>query len=377
MKAVRDFIPMAAPVVGEKECLYAMEAIRSGWISSVGRYVAEFEETFSHYCGAKYGIAVTSGTAALHLALAVLGVGRDDEVILPPITHIACANMVTLTGAKPVLVDCDPTTWCIDPTKLQEKITPRTKAIMVVHLYGHPADMDAILAIADKHGLFVIEDAAEAHGAEYKGRKVGSLGHIGCFSFYANKIITTGEGGMLITNDATLANRARKLRDQAYEKDRRFWHRELGFNYRMTNVQAAIGLAQMERIEEFINIRRKNARLFNELLADLQGITLPPEAPWAKNVYWMYSILVEQDFGMSRDDLMAYLKRKGIDSRPFFFPIHLQPLYEQQFKEERYPVAEELSRKGMNLPSGNELTQEEVQYIAEAIKSAPRGVKEK
>ena len=373
MKSViRDFIPMAVPVLGKKELKYASEAIRSGWISGVGRYVTEFEESFSHYCGVKYGVAVTSGTAALHLALASIGVGPGDEVILPPVTHIACANMITLTGARPVLVDCDPKTWCIDPTKIEEKITPRTKAIMVVHLYGHPADMDPIMEIANKYGLFVIEDAAEAHGAEYKGRKAGSLGHVGCFSFYANKIITTGEGGMLVTNNPKIAEKARKLRDQAYEKERRFWHRELGFNYRMTNVQAAIGLAQMERIDEFVNIRRRNARLFNELLANIPGITLPPEAKWAKNVYWMYSILVEDEFGMSRDELMAFLRSHGIDSRPFFYPIHLQPLYEPQFKGEKYPVAEELSRKGINLPSGNELTEEEVRYIADIIRLASK-----
>jgi perosamine synthetase len=370
---IQTFIPIAMPVLGNKELEYVSEAIRTGWISSQGRYVAEFEELFSHYCGVRYGIAVTSGTAALHLALAVLGIGSGDEVIIPPLTHIACANMVTLTGAKPVLVDCTWDTWGIDPNRVEEKITSRTKAIMVVHLYGHPVDMDPILEIADKYGLYVIEDAAEAHGAEYKGRRVGSLGHIGCFSFYANKIITTGEGGMIVTDDPALAAKARKLRDQAYESERRFWHRELGFNYRMTNVQAAIGVAQMERIDEFINIRRRNARLFNELLGEVTGITLPPEASWAKNVYWMYSILVNDDFGMSRDQLAAYLKEQGIDTRPFFYPIHLQPLYEHQFRGENYPVAEELSKRGMNLPSGNNLTEAQVRRIADAIKSAQGG----
>jgi len=368
----QSFIPMAVPVLGDRELEYVSDAVRSGWISSQGRYVAEFEEAFSHYCGVQYGIAVTSGTTALHLALATLGIGPGDEVIIPPITHIACANMATLAGARPVLVDCSWDTWGIDPTKIEEKITSRTKAIMVVHLYGHPVDMDPILEIADKHGLYVIEDAAEAHGAEYKGRRAGSLGHMGCFSFYANKIVTTGEGGMIVTNDATLAARARKLRDQAYEKERRFWHQELGFNYRMTNVQAAIGVAQMERIDEFINTRRRNAQLFNELLSEVPGLTLPPEAEWAKNVYWMYSLLVGDDFGMDRDQLADYLKSQGIDTRPFFYPIHLQPLYEQLFRGENYPVAEELSKRGINLPSGNELTETQVRRIAEEIKSAQK-----
>jgi perosamine synthetase len=291
-------------------------------------------------------------------------------VIIPAITHIACANMVSLAGARPVLVDCISNTWGMDPTKLEEKITPRTKAIMVVHLYGHAVEMDPALSIAEKYGLAVIEDAAEAHGAEYKGRRTGSLGNIACFSFYANKIITTGEGGILTTNDTSLAAKLRKLRDQAYEKDRRFWHRELGFNYRMTNVQAAIGLAQLERIDQFIGIRRRNAQLFNSLLRGIPGLTLPPEAEWAKNVYWMYSILVDDDFGMSRDDLIAYLKSKNVDSRPFFYPIHLQPLYIQQFKDERYPVAERLAWMGINLPSGNELTEEHIQYIAELIQAS-------
>jgi perosamine synthetase len=366
-------IPMATPIVGERELAYVTDAVRSGWISSQGRYVAKFEEAFSAYCGVQHGVAVTSGTTALHLALAVLGIGPGDEVIIPPITHIAVANAVTLTGARPVLADCDPVTWNIDPLEITKKISPHTKGIVAVHLYGHPADMDPIMDIASSHGLYVVEDAAEAHGAEYKGRCTGGLGHLGCFSFYANKIITTGEGGMIVTDDPILAAKARKLRDQAYEKDRRFWHRELGFNYRMTNVQAAIGLAQMERIDEFVKIRRRNARLYNELLADVEGLRLPPEAEWAKNVYWMYSLLVSNAFGMTRDELMASLKSYGVDSRPFFYPIHQQPLYQRQFEGERYPVAEQLARQGINLPSGNELTETQVCRIADAIRCAQKG----
>jgi len=246
---------------------------------------------------------------------------------------------------------------------------------MVVHLYGHPADTDPILQVAEKHGLYVIEDAAEAHGAEYKGRRAGGLGHVGCFSFYANKIITTGEGGMIVTDDAEIAGRAKKLKDQAYEQERRFWHRELGFNYRMTNLQAAVGVAQMERIDEFINTRRKNAQLLNHLLGQVPGLSLPPEACWAKNVYWMYSLLVDEGFGITRDQLIDCLKGQRIETRPFFYPLHLQPLYEHRFRGESYPVAEELSQKGINLPSGNELTETQIRYIANAIVSLQRGVR--
>lgn len=371
----QPFIPMASPVLGDKELQYVSDAIRSGWISSQGRYVTQFEEAFSAYCGVRYGIAVTSGTTALHLALATLRVGAGDEVILPSITHIATANAVSLVGGHPVLVDCERNTWNMDPAQVEQKVTQRTKAVMVVHLYGHPTDMDPILKVAEKHGLYVIEDAAEAHGAEYKGRRAGGLGHVGCFSFYANKIITTGEGGMIVTDDAEMAGRARKLKDQAYEQERRFWHRDLGFNYRMTNLQAAVGVAQMERIDEFINTRRKNAQLLNALLGQVPGLSLPPEAPWGKNVYWMYSLLVENGFGITRDQLIDGLKAQQIDTRPFFYPLHLQPLYEHRFRGESYPVAEELSQKGINLPSGNELTESQVHYIASAIGSLQRGVR--
>ena len=362
------FIPMAAPVIGRNELEYVTEAVRSGWISSQGSYVTRFEELFSAYCGVRHGVAVTSGTTALHLALATIGVGPGDQVMVPTITHISVANAVTLTGAELILLDCDPYTWTIDPAELRKKITPQTKAIIVVHLYGHPADMDAIMELAAKCGAYVIEDAAEAHGAEYKGRRAGSLGHLGCFSFYANKIITTGEGGMIVTDDGSLAAKARKLRDQAYETERRFWHRELGFNYRLTNVQAAIGVAQMERIDEFVETRRRNAHLYNELLADTRGLGLPPQAEWARNVYWMYSLLVGDGFGMTRDELIASLRSQGVDSRPFFCAIHQQPLYQRQFERDQYPVAERLAQQGINLPSGNELSVVQVRRIANAIR---------
>lgn len=364
---------MAGPVLGERELAYTSEAIRSGWISSLGRYVTDFEARFSEYCGVHYGIGVSNGTAALHVALASLGVGPGDEVIIPTLTHVACANMVKLTGAKPLLADSEWNTWGVSRSSLEIKITPRTKAIMVVHLYGHPVDMSPILEIAERRSLAVIEDAAEAHGAEYRDRKAGGLGTLGCFSFYANKIITTGEGGMVVTDDPELALRCRKLRDQAYENERRFWHTEMGYNYRLTNVQAAIGVAQLERIEEFIETRRRNARLFNQLLQGVPGVSLPPEADWARNVYWMYSIVIGEAFGMTRDALMDYLRAYNIESRPFFYPVHLQPLYRSHYEGERFPVAEMLSERGLNLPSGNELTEKQVHYIAGVIRSAAKG----
>jgi perosamine synthetase len=370
-RADNPVLRMATPVLKGKELEYVASAVREGWISSQGRFVNEFEKRFSTYCGVAHGVAVSNGTTALHLALAVLNVGPGDEVIIPAITHIAVANAVSLAGARPVLADCDPRTWGLDPASVTSKISPRTKVVIPVHLYGHPVDMGPIMELAEKHGFRVVEDAAEAHGAEYRGRRAGSLGHLGCFSFYANKVITTGEGGMIVTDDEKLAARARSLRDQAYGTgEQRFLHHERGFNYRLTNLQAAIGVAQMDHIDEFIATRRRNAQLANSLLADVPGITLPPEQPWARNVYWMYSILVEKSFPMSRDELGRHLRTQGIDSRPFFHPVHRQPVYETQFAGEHYPVAEALSAQGLNLPSGNELGESDIRRIVDGIKSA-------
>lgn len=365
-------IPVCEPSLGKKELENVIECVKSTWISSKGKFIDQFESSFSRYCGAKYGVATTSGTTALHLALATLGIENSDEVIIPTFTMIAAANAVTYTGAKPVLVDSEPDTWNIDVNKIEEKVTKKTKAIIVVHTYGHPVDMGPLLDLAEDHELYVVEDAAEAHGAEFKGKKVGTLGDIGCFSFYANKIITTGEGGMLITSNMELAEKARMLRDQAFEKKRRFWHRYVGFNYRLTNLQAAIGLAQIDKIDQFVETRRRNAHLYNSLLKEIEGITLPPEANWAKNVYWMYSILIEASFGVSRDELMRRLEENGIETRHFFYPIHVQPVYHKNYRGEKYPVAEELSQKGINLPSGNTLEKRQIEYVVDSILSARR-----
>lgn len=365
---------MATPVLSERELENVTAAVREGWISSQGRFVSEFEERFARFSGVQHGVAVSNGTVALHLAMAVLKVGPGDEVIIPPVTHVAVANAVTLAGATPVLADADFGTWGLDPAKVAEKITPRTRAIIAVHLYGHPVEMQPLMELARQHNLTVVEDAAEAHGAEAYGKRAGSLGHLACFSFYANKIITTGEGGMIVSDDPALAARARSLRDQAYGTGaQRFQHQELGFNYRFTNVQAAIGVAQMDRADEFVETHRRNARTMNRLLADVPGITLPPEQPWAKNVYWMYSILVEPEFPLSRDALMEYLRTEhGVDSRAAFYPMHRQPAYATVFAGESYPVSEAISDRGINLPSGNELREADLVRIAEGIKAAAR-----
>jgi perosamine synthetase len=364
----RRIIPVCEPTLGGNEIEYVLDCLETNWISSAGKYIPLFEEQFAQKCGAAYGVTCMNGTVALHLALATLGVGPGDEVIIPTFTMIATANAVSYTGAKPVLVDSEMQTWNMDVNQVADKITERTRAIMPMHTYGHPVDMDPLMELADKHGLYVVEDAAEAHGAAYKGRKTGSLGHAGCFSFYANKIITTGEGGMVTTSDPEIARLARNLRDHAFSHERHFWHKYRGYNYRMTNLQAAVGLAQTERFEEFVQARRDHARQYNALLEDVPGLVTPPEAEWATNVYWMYSILVQDEFGLSRDELRARLARRGIETRTFFIPMHLQPIYYETYKGERHPVSEELCRRGLYLPSASSLTPGEITLICEAVK---------
>jgi perosamine synthetase len=368
-------IPVCIPLLGEKELEYVVDCINTNWISSKGKYVEEFEEKFAKYCGCRYGVTTTSGTTALHLALASIGVGKGDEVIIPASTMIATAFAVVYCGATPVLVDAEPETWNIDVKKIEDKITDRTKAIMPVHIYGHPCDMNPIMKLAKERGLYVVEDAAEAHGAEYKGKKAGGIGHVGCFSFYANKIITTGEGGMIVTNDEEIAERAKSLRNLCFPKEKRIYlHSEVGYNYRMTNIQAAIGLAQFERIDELVEMRRRNAHLYNEYLKDVEGITLPVEKEWVKNVYWMYSILIEDEFGLSMANLATELEKKGIETRTFFIPINEQPVFQRMdlFKGEKYPVAEELARKGMYLPSSSGLKAEEIKKVVQGIVEVQR-----
>lgn len=366
-------IPVCEPVLDGNEQQYVQDCLRTNWISSMGKYITAFEEKFAAYCGAKYGIACSSGTTAIHLGLAALGIGRGDEVSIPSFTLIVSANMVILSGARPVLVDVDPKTWCIDPARIEEKITERTKAIMAVHMYGHPCDMDRIGEIARRHRLAVVEDAAEAHGAEYRGRKVGAIGDIGCFSFYSNKTVTTGEGGMVVTNNDALAAKCRLLRNQGFEEPR-FVHRVFGFNYRMTNIQAAIGLGQCERIEDKVSRKREIARIYTDLLKTERGILLPHEEPWAKNVYWMYGIELGDEFGTSKDLVMKELAEKGVETRSFFCPMHLQPVFrgsDPLFPDisGAYPVSEDLWRRGLYLPSGLGITKEQQEEVVAKLLS--------
>ncbi len=367
----RSIIPVCEPTLGGNEMKYVQQAIETNWISSAGRFIRDFEARFAEICGVKYGIACANGTVAMHLAMATLGLEPGDEVIIPTFTMIATANAVTYCGAKPVLADMEPGYWQMDLNHVEAKITPRTKAIVPVHIYGHPTDMDPLMALAEKHGLMVIEDAAEAHGAEYKGRRTGGLGHAAGFSFYGNKIITTGEGGMVTTNDRELAQLAWNLRDHAFSHERHFWHKFVGFNYRMTNLQAAVGLAQVEQLDGFVAARRRNAAEYNCRLHGIPGIRTPAEAPWAKNVYWMYGIMVnEAEYGMNRDALRRVLADHGIETRTFFIPMHCQPVYWQQFKGERYPVAEDLCKRGFYLPSASSLSIDEIEYVTDVIRNA-------
>ncbi len=362
---MKMMIPVAEPSLGKEEEALVLDGLRSGWVSSIGKYIDQFEKAFAKYCGVKYAITTSNGTAALHLALVALDIGPGDEVIVPSMTFVATANAVTYTGAKPVFVDSELETWNIDPEKIKEKINKRTKAIIPVHLYGHPAEMGQIMAIARKYNLVVVEDAAEAHGALYKQKKAGSLGDIACFSFYGNKIITTGEGGMILTNNKVYANKIKMLRDHGVSKRRRYYHPTLGFNYRMTNLQAALGLAQIRKIDSFIDRKREIAKLYEKYLIDLvPEIVLAPEAKWAKNVYWMYSILLPKKGKKNRDFLIKELKKKGVDSRPFFFPIHRLPRYNIG---EHYPNADFLGMSGVNLPSSFGLLEEQIKYISDKI----------
>jgi len=360
-------LPVAEPSLGEKELLYVSECVLTGWVSSAGKFVTRFEEVFADFCGTRYAIATSNGTTALHLALLALGIGPGDEVIVPTLTFIATANAVTYTGARPVFVDSEPETWNIDPGLVEEVVTPDTKAIIPVHLYGHPVDMDPILEIAERHNLFVVEDAAEAHGARYKGRRVGGIGDIGIFSFYGNKIITTGEGGMIVTNRADLAEKMGMLRDHGMSPERRYWHPVLGYNYRMTNIQAALGVAQMEKVDSILAAKQEIAYRYEEGLRNIPGIILPPKAPWAENVYWLYSILIyPQQFGMSRDNLVQILAEQMVDTRPLFPPVHLQPIYDTQ---QSLSIAEQLSKAGLSLPSAATLATSEIDRVVTVIKS--------
>ena len=363
-------IPVSEPLLDEQASRYVAEAVQSGWISSGGRFIDEFEERWAGFCGVRHGVAVCNGTVALEVALDALGLPPGSEVILPSFTIISCVLAVLRAECRPVLVDCEPDTWCLDVAEVEKKITPRTRAIMPVHMYGHMADMAPLLALAEAHGLAVIEDAAQAHGAEYRGRRAGGIGALGCFSFYANKIITTGEGGMVVTDDDALAARLRSLRNLCFRPDRRFFHDELGHNFRMTNLQAAIGLSQVERIEDHVARKRRMARLYTSQLQDLPGLQLPIERPEVKNVYWMYGIVLGAEIHDDAAQLAARLRKDGIETRPFFVGMHEQPALRSRglFANERYPNTERLSKRGLYLPSGLGLTEGDIAQVAQAVR---------
>lgn len=366
-------IPVAQPVLGDRERDNVLSALQDGAISGFfGHYIGQFEQEFADYCGCTHGVAVSSGTAALHVALAAVGVGRNDEVLVATLTNMATFFAVHYLGATPIPIDIEAETLNLDPRLLESKITPRTKAILVVHLFGHPVDMDPVLEIAARFGLAVIEDCAEAHGAEYKGRKVGSLGTIGCFSFYANKIITTGEGGMCTTNDPALAEKIRSLKSLAFGTGNKFMHSAIGYNYRMTNLQAAIGCAQMARIETIVTMKRELAGEYTRLLQGCRELQLPVEKDYARNVYWMYHVVLTGKAAGARAAIMAGLAAAGIETRETFIPYNLQehlPVAAGIGRED-CPLANRVAYSGFYLPSGPVLAAEDIAFVAERLLAA-------
>ncbi len=362
-------IPVFEPVIGDDEIDSVVAALRRGELSGTfGNALTAFENGFAEYCESKYGVAVSNGTTALQIAVAAAGIGPGDEVLVSACTNIATALGVVHNSATPVPVDSENVTWNLNLDLIEDLITPRTKAVIPVHLYGHPVDMDRLMEIAHKHNLIVIEDAAEAHGATIRGRKVGSFGHMSCFSFYANKIITTGEGGMVLTNDEKLAERLRLLRNLGFTTPR-FRHDVAAYNFRMTGYQAAMGVAQLQKIESIISEKRRVAHTYNRYLSDVRGLQLPAELDWARNVYWMYAITIKPDFGLTRDQLAQGLADAGIETRTFFCPMNQQPCLHDLpgFRTEACPIADELWTSGLYLPSTHTLTEQQIQLIAEVI----------
>lgn len=360
---MKNFYPISQPSLTALETEYVTRAVQSGWISSIGEYIEAFEQEFARFVGVEHAIAVSNGTVALHLALVAHGIGRGDEVIVPDLSFIATANAVLACGATPVFADIDPANLCLSPSELEQRLTPRTRAIIPVHLYGHPADMPAINKFAGRHGLIVIEDAAESHGASIGGRAVGSLGHCGAFSFYGNKLLTSGEGGMVTTSDAAFAERCRRLRDHAMSTTRRYWHDEPGYNYRITNLQAAVGCAQLARADELIGGRKQIFEWYYEFLGDHPDITVNRTSPWANPVRWLMCVEIDHLDDARRSDLMYRLKTRGVDTRPYFYAMSDMPY----FKSADTPVAHAVSARGLNLPTYIGLNREDVKFICDIL----------
>jgi perosamine synthetase len=366
-----DFIPVNEPLLNGNEKKYLEECIDTGWISSEGPFVQQFEERMSTAVDRKYGIAVCNGTAALEIAVAALELQPGDEIILPAFTIISCAAAIIRRGCVPVLVDSDPITWNMDASLINTKITAKTKAIMIVHIYGLPVDINPVLELASKYNLKIIEDAAEMHGQTYKGKPCGSFGNISIFSFYSNKHITTGEGGMLLTDDEYLAERCRSLRNLCFKPEKRFVHDELGYNFRMTNLQAALGLAQLERLEEFVARKRLMGKLYTEMLSSIPDLELPlPHVDYSDNIYWVYGMVLKESVTFDAEEMIRRLTKQNIGTRPFFLPMHKQPVFCKMklFQNESYPVAERLAQRGFYVPSGLALTEVQLKQVVKAIR---------
>lgn len=364
--------PVNQPLINGREKELLMECVDSGWISSDGPFVSEFENKFSSFVNCDHGVAVCNGTAALEAAVYAIRIEEGDEVIMPSFTIISCAIAVIRSGGIPVLVDIEPKTWNMDVSQIESKISKRTKAIMAVHMYGHPSDMDTIMDIAKKYNLIVIEDASQVHGANVNGAPCGSIGDIATFSFYANKIITTGEGGMVTTSNNEYAERAKSYRNLCFRPEQRFYHTELGLNLRMTNMQGAIGLAQLERSEEFVNIKRDIGKKYSEKLSKINGLKIQEEEPWAKMVYWMYCIQLDESHEKEASEVMSKLAKKGVGTRPFFLGMHLQPILKSMglFEGEDYPITEKAYRYGFYLPSSLNLSDSDISLIVSRLSEA-------
>jgi perosamine synthetase len=367
MKTTHEFIPISNPALVGNELKYVTDCVQSSWVSSLGKYVTGFEEAFADFCGVDHAVTCSNGTTALHLALGALGVEPGDEVIVPTLTYVATANAVVYCGAKPVFVDGEPRTWNMDPAQIEAQITPRTKGIIVVHLFGHSVDMDPILEIARRHGLFVLEDAAEAHGAEYKGRRVGAIGDAATFSFFGNKIITTGEGGMITTNDGALADEMRRLKNHGMDPKRKYWFPTVGYNYRLTNVASALGLAQLEKIDWHLEQRQQIGGWYREFLAGVPGLSWQAEEPWARHVWWLFTIVMDETIPLSRFDVLAGLKERGVEGRQIVYPITQLPPYENAAGTGAYPIADRVVDRGVHLPTWSGLKREQVEFVCQSL----------
>jgi perosamine synthetase len=364
------------PALGERDLEYVTECIRSGWISSAGSFIDRFEAGWAAYCGRRYGVSVANGSVALQAAVAALELAPGDEILMPAFTIISCATAALYNGAVPALVDADPETWCLDVGALEAGIGPRTRAIMPVHIYGHPVEMEPLLKLAARHGLPIIEDAAEAHGAEClvggRWQRCGGFGELSCFSFYANKLVTTGEGGMVVTDDPDLAERLKSIRNLGFGAPRRFLHERLGHNFRLTNLQAALGTAQIERMDAIVQRKREIGRYYNDGLQGLDGLQLPVERPWARSVYWMYGVVLVDDLDLDAEELAARLRNLGVETRPFFLGLHEQPALRERglFARDSFPVTERIARRGLYLPSGLGLTETQLADVVAAVGTA-------